>query len=99
MGNYDFSKRDILQKFKDENELILRGKELRTKGYKCHWHMIWGNSIEIPSSGELFGETEMKVRYDHYANPQELEEAFEYLVLCEEKLEKISNHDRGFSLS
>ena len=83
------SRSGLLEKFEDKDEMIARGKELRDKGYKIHHHPIWQDSVEIPS-GEQLDETQIKVRYgDGSIDNKVFEEAFEYLILCKEKLCKI----------
>ena len=97
MGTYSFSASELVKRFKTEEEIFVRGRELRERGYKLHWHMIWGYSVEIPSSREQLNETQMKVRYDNSNNQPEFEDAFEYLILCRERLCKLSG--LTFSLS
>lgn len=96
MERYLPSNEEILKKFKTENQIIERGKELREEGYKLHHHMIYGHSVEIPS-GEVLNRTQMTVRYADAPNKEEFEKASEYLILCGEKLVKINNLE--FNLS
>ena len=80
----------------DEVEVIQRGKALRDKGYRLHWHPINGHSVEIPS-GEQLRETQINVMYRDTEHKEEFQNALRYLVLCETRLCKISG--LSFSLS
>jgi len=78
-------------------DAIKKGRALREKGFMLHCHPILGKSVSIPS-GEQFDNTRLNVRYSMVDNKDELEEAKEYLVLCEEFLMRTSEVDRGYRL-
>jgi hypothetical protein len=95
---YPTSREDIIAGIESQAQAIERGRVLREKGFGFHWHPIWGHSVSIPS-GEDFSDTRLKVRYSMVDNKGELEEANEYLVLCEKFLMKESDASRGYRLA
>ena len=78
--------------------VIQRGKELRKKGYRLIQHEVFSDSVEIPG-GEQFDEARLNVRYNMADNKDELEEAKEYLMLCETILARTSTIGRGYELN
>jgi hypothetical protein len=86
---YPISKSDLLSKFRDDDAIIFRGKELRDKGYRLIHHAYWSDSVELPC-GEQLSKVQIIVRYDSFKDKQTLDEAYEYLILCQEKLCNIS---------
>jgi|GEM_PF-5622733 len=98
MAEYPKSREDIVAGITGQAEAIKRGRKLRDAGFGYHWHQFWGSSVSIPA-GEQFSDTRLNVRYGMADSKKVLEDAKEYLVLCEEFLVHTSEATRGFRLA
>ena len=92
------SRIEIINKFGGMKQIMNRGRELKERGYKIHWHPTWGNSVEIPSTRECLSETQINIRYHEANNKEEIRGAYEYLVLYEEEFKHIPESRLGFIL-